>query len=96
MLESKIQAKILKDLEKDFIPIKIIKINKNWYPDILILIGDWRHIWIEVKQKKWKESAIQVFRRKQLTEYWDHAFVVHSYEEYLQIKPFISQYASKI
>jgi hypothetical protein len=29
MLESKIQAKILKDLEKDFIPIKIIKINKN-------------------------------------------------------------------
>lgn len=85
MLESKIQNKIIKFLEsKGYIVIKLINTNWNWIPDLIVLIGWWKHFWIEAKQEKWVTSEIQKYRHKQLRLLWDTIIVPHGYEDFIE------------
>ena len=59
MLEKNIQSKIIKKLEADgWIALKIIKLSKSGYPDILAL-KDGKAIFVEIKQPKGVLSPIQ-------------------------------------
>ena len=86
MLETWIQKKIINYLEKKewFEVIKLIKLNKNWYPDLQVLIWNWRHFWIEVKQVKWEESILQAFVRNKLIKKWDISLVCYWYDDFLR------------
>ncbi len=86
MLESWIQTKIIHHLEsKWWEVVKTIKLNKSWYADLFVFPGNGIVIFIEVKKPEWKESKIQEYRRKKLTEKWYQCYVFYSYEEYLKI-----------
>jgi Holliday junction resolvase len=68
MLESKIQSNIIKDLEKKgWYVLKVIKCNKNGFPDLVAFNGK-ETIFIEVKGLKGKQSPLQKYREKELTE----------------------------
>jgi hypothetical protein len=87
MKEQAIQYKIEKYLEKLwYFPIKLIKTNKPWIADLLVLLWNWKHLRIEVKQEKWKESKIQEYRRKQLTDMGDICLIVYWYEDFINKK----------
>jgi Holliday junction resolvase len=70
MLESKIQAKIIKRFtDEGYFVIKLIKTNKNGIPDLMIL-KDGKTIFIEVKRPMvGKLSKVQEYRIKELKEY---------------------------
>lgn len=62
MLESKIQKKIIKKLEKDgYFVLKIIRCNKNGTPDI-IASKENHTMFIEVKQPTGRLSMLQIHR----------------------------------
>lgn len=85
MLESKIQKKIIDYLKKEWCEIiKITQSNKNGIPDILCLTGDWGHLWIEVKQEKWKLSKLQEYVIKGLREIWDIVIVPYWYDDFIE------------
>ena len=84
MKESKIQKKIINYLEKLwFITIKITVSNFNGIPDILVLTGNWKHFWCEVKTLTGKESVLQQYRRKKFREHGDISIVVYGYEDFI-------------
>jgi Holliday junction resolvase len=65
-LESKIQNKVKKILEKKgYNVIKVIQLSKNGYPDILAL-RDGQAVWVEVKRPGAKPRPLQVLRIKEL------------------------------
>jgi Holliday junction resolvase len=70
MLESKIQAKIIKRFtDEGYLVIKLIKTNKNGIPD-LMLLKDGKVLFIEVKRPLLgKLSKVQEYRIKELKEY---------------------------
>lgn len=65
-LESKIQSKVIKELEgKGYFVVKLIKTNKNGIPDLLCMkLND--VFFIEVKAEGGKLSEIQKYRIKEL------------------------------
>lgn len=66
MLEQKIQYKIIKKLENDdWLVLKIIKLSKAGYPDLMCL-KDGKTMFIEVKQPNGKLSELQKVRIEQL------------------------------
>ena len=66
--ESKVQSKIIKDLEsKGYYLLKLIKTNKNGIPDLLAL-KDNEIYFIEVKRKDGRLSKLQEYRIKELKE----------------------------
>lgn len=66
MLESQIQAKIIKRYQNDgYIVVKLIKTNTNGIPDLMCLKNG-ETIFIEVKAKNGKLSELQKHRIKQL------------------------------
>ena len=66
-LESKIQAKLIKKLEKEgYYVIKLISTNKNGIPDLVALPDNCGAIFIEVKQKGKKPEPLQKFRAKEI------------------------------
>jgi Holliday junction resolvase len=68
MLEQKIQTKIIKKLEADgWLVLKLIKLSKSGYPDLLLLKNG-KTMFIEVKQPNGILSEIQKFRIKEITE----------------------------
>jgi Holliday junction resolvase len=68
MLESKIQSKIIKKLEKEgYFVLRLIRTNKNGIADLLVL-KDGKTTFIEVKQPKGVVSELQKLRKKQLEE----------------------------
>ena len=68
MLESKIQYKIIKKLEKEgWFVLKLIKTNKSGIPDLLAVKGDCCQF-IEVKRPEGKLSELQKVRIKELRE----------------------------
>lgn len=90
MLESAIQRSIIQHLKKNNIEaIKLIKTNVTWIADIIILFPDFPPLFLEVKQEKWKESAIQVYRRETYQAKWFIWYVAYSYTDYLE---FITKY----
>ena len=85
-LESKIQAKIIKFLEKqqDCMVIKLTVTNKTGIPDLLVLTWEWRHFWIETKQEKWKLSEIQKYRIGVLEAKWDKVIIAYWFEDFIE------------
>ena len=66
MLEQAIQKKIIKKLEQDgYFVLKLIKCNKNGYPD-LIAVKENETIFIEVKRPDGKLSELQKVRISEL------------------------------
>lgn len=64
--EQQIQNKIIKMLEKDgYLVLKLIKCNKNGYPDILA-VKDNHTMFIEVKKEKGILSELQKARIKEM------------------------------
>ena len=85
-LESKIQAKIIKFLEKQqgCIVIKFTVTNKTGIPDLLVLTWKCKLFWIETKQEKWKLSKIQEYRIGVLEAKWDKVLVVYWYDDFIE------------
>lgn len=70
MLESKVQAKCIKELEKDnYYVIKLISTNKNGIPDIIAIPKNSDVLFVEVKQKGKKPRPLQVYRANELKEH---------------------------
>jgi Holliday junction resolvase len=66
MLEQQIQKKIISRLEKDgYFVLKLIKCNKNGYPDLMVIKG-METFFVEVKQATGKLSELQKVRIKEL------------------------------
>jgi hypothetical protein len=85
MKEQVIQSKIIKDLESRwYIVIKITVSNMTGIPDLLVLTGWGKHLWIEVKKPDGVESKLQEFRRKKFTEHWDVSIVCYGYEDFIR------------
>ena len=69
ILESKIQAKLIKEYEAMvYYVIKLIKTNKNGIPD-LICLKDGKAFFVEVKSKKGKVAPLQKFRHEELLKF---------------------------
>jgi Holliday junction resolvase len=69
ILESKIQAKLIKEYESiGYYVIKLIKTNKNGIPDLLCL-KDGKGFFIEVKSEKGKLKPLQEYRHEELLKY---------------------------
>lgn len=70
MLESKIQRKKIKQLEKEgYYVIKLITTNKPGIPDLIAIPRDSNVLFIEVKAGKNTTSKLQDFRIKELNEH---------------------------
>jgi Holliday junction resolvase len=66
MLESKLQAKLIKQYEKEgYYVIKVIRANKSGIPDLL-LIKDGVASWVEVKAERGVLSPMQKHRIEEL------------------------------
>tara|TARA_R100000808_G_C2148145_1_gene156256 strand:- start:1350 stop:1586 length:237 start_codon:yes stop_codon:yes gene_type:complete len=69
MTEQKIQAKRIKQLEKEgFYVIKLIQTNKNGIPDLVALKDDCI-LFSEIKTKNGKLSKLQQHRLKELNKH---------------------------
>ena len=69
MLESKIQAKLIKQLESEgCYVIKLVTTNKNGIADLLVFDRNNVPKFIEVKQKGKKPRPLQTYRAKELLE----------------------------
>ena len=69
MLESKIQAKLIKDLEsKGYYVIKLSVTNKPGIPDIIALPPNCTAEFYEVKQQGKKPRPLQDFRMKEIRD----------------------------
>jgi len=83
-VEQNIQTKIQKYLEKKgFMTINLIKTNRNWIPDLIILNWNGKCFFIEVKKIDWIESKLQEFRRKELIKNGYISLVVYWYDDFL-------------
>jgi Holliday junction resolvase len=70
MLESKIQAKLIKSLEKDgYYVIKLGVTNKHGIPDLIAIPKNADVLFVEVKQKDKKPRPLQEFRAKEIKEH---------------------------
>jgi Holliday junction resolvase len=66
-MEGIIQAKIIKELEKNgWYCLKIISCNKNGFPDIIAFKKGFEPLFIEVKTAKGVQSELQKYRQKEL------------------------------
>ena len=85
-MESKIQRKIIKDLEANgWIVIKTIVLSKSGYPDIIAFKNS-KTIFIEVKDTKGVVSELQAYRIRQLKAQGFNVFLIYSYIEYINVR----------
>lgn len=85
MLESTIQAKIIKEAKKHgYFVLKVIKCNISGYPDLTIF-KDNLTIFVEVKNEKGVQSEIQKYVQKQLEKQGFKYYLVRSLEEFKHI-----------
>ena len=83
MIESKIQAKIIKYLDKEgWFTIKTIKVSPNWIPDV-IAFKEGKHLFIEVKQEKGVTSKLQDYVIKKLRENGSDVIIPYWYNSFL-------------
>ena len=69
MLESKIQNKKIKELEKQgYYVIKLIVTNRPGIPDLIAIPPNSDVLFVEVKRPDGKVSKLQEFRHKELQE----------------------------
>jgi len=81
--EGRLQTKIIKYLE-NCTCVKLIKVNLNWMPDLLILPWNWKCYFIEVKTESWRLSELQKYRIKKLKEDWYEVLVPYWWEDFLK------------
>ena len=75
-MESKIQSKLIKDLEaKGYYVLKLSVTNKPGIPDLVAIPKGCNAVFIEVKQKGKKPSKLQEFRIKELKNHGIKVFV---------------------
>lgn len=68
MTEQKIQTRIIKGLEQEgYLVLKLIRLNKNGYPDLLAVKKN-KTIFVEVKKPNGELSALQEARIKELND----------------------------
>lgn len=86
-MESKLQSRIIRDLEKDktVYVVKIKLCNRNGFPDLMCLRRG-RAIFMEVKDKGKKSKALQILRHGELAERGCPTYVVDSWKSYLAVK----------
>jgi len=84
--EWNLQKKIIDFLEKqhDCYCLKLIKTNKNWIADLLVLVWNWKCFFIEVKTKTGKASELQLFRKKEIENLWYTNLIVYWYEDFIE------------
>ena len=76
MTEQQIQAKLIKELERDgYYVIKLVKTNKNGIPDLIAIPKGSDVEFIEVKRPNGKPSKLQEFRIKELINHGIKAIV---------------------
>lgn len=81
LTEQKIQSKIIKKLkEKGYFVLKLIKTNKNGYPD-LIAVKENETIFIEVKRPDGVLSELQKVRIKELRSRGINVKIWQGYEQ---------------
>lgn len=79
------QTKVQKYFESiGFKTVNLIHTNRNGIMDLLILVWNWKHFWIEMKDLKWVESPLQKFRRKEYTEHGDICLVCYWYNDCIE------------
>lgn len=84
LTEQAIQKKIITQLEKrGYFVLKLIKCNKNGYPD-LIAVKENETIFIEVKKPKGVLSELQKVRIKELRSKNINVKVWHDFEQEFQ------------
>jgi Holliday junction resolvase len=67
MSESKIQSKLIKELEAHgYYVIKLMKTNKNGIPDLIAIPKDSDVLFVEVKTENGRVSPLQEYRIKEL------------------------------
>ena len=82
--ESKLQSKIIKELEADgWLVVKTIQLSKNGYPDIFAFRAG-KTIFIEVKSPTGKATELQKYRIEQLQNQGFTAFVCNSLDHFKQ------------
>jgi len=89
MLESKIQAKIVKHIKENYpqyFLLKVLTCNRNGYPDITLLSGG-QTICLEVKQVGKKPRPLQRLIMEQLEQVGILCYVVSSVEDVKKILP---------
>ena len=86
MLESAHQTKVQKYLQKEgFKTVNLISTNRPGIPDLLILIGNWRHFWIEMKKPKGSVTpALQKFMQKDLQRFWDISMICKWFDDFVK------------
>jgi len=84
MLESVIQAKIIKEAKKNgFTVLKTIRCNITGFPDVTLFKGG-KTTFLEVKNEKGIQSEIQKYVQKELEKQGFEYIVVRSLEEFKQ------------
>lgn len=69
------QTKVIKEMEaKGYTVLKIIRLNKNGYPDLLCIKKDEINVWIECKEKNDVLKELQMFRIDELNSMGQKAF----------------------
>ena len=69
MLESKVQSKCIKELEKDnYYVIKLESTNRNGIADLIAIPRNSDVLFVEVKQKGKKLRPLQVYRADELNK----------------------------
>jgi len=82
-MESKLQRKIIKYLEKrHWYVLKIVICNKAGHPDIEA-VKDGRLIYIEAKDKGKKAKPLQEYRHEQLRGHGFPVLVIDDYNDFL-------------
>ncbi len=72
--------------KKWWIVINITKSNFNWIPDLLVLTGNWKHFWVEVKKVSWYTVyPVQEYRKRQLETHWDISMIAYWYDDFLRL-----------
>jgi Holliday junction resolvase len=70
MIEQKIQAKKIRQLEKEgYYVIKLVKTNKNGIPDLVAIPPNSDVLFVEVKGPKGRTSKLQKYRHKELLSF---------------------------
>jgi len=69
------QTKIIKEMEnKGYTVLKIVRLNKTGYPDLLCLKKDNPDVWIECKEKNDTLKELQKFRIDELIKLGKQAY----------------------
>ncbi len=86
-MESKIQKQIINYIEKDLqgYCVKILRCNKNGFPDLHFLLPTEQiPFYCEVKKKNKTARAMQLYRMEELRKYGGVAFEADSLNEFKQ------------